>query len=159
RPIALHVPDFRHMEYAQRVVVVTFCNGVFMVRRTLSAVPPSRRRFLGIGAASAAAVALGTGLFPAPSHRSASACSYPFTLGVAAVWPRPAGVVLGPRLAPGPATPAGQGGRGDEEVTVRYPVATDARFSRVVHEGEAVASPDLAHSVPPEITGLEPDRE
>ena len=147
------------MEYAQRVVVVTFCNGVFMVRRTLSAVPPSRRRFLGIGAASAAAVALGTGLFPAPSHRSASASSYPFTLGVASGDPHPDGVVLWTRLAPDPLAPDGRGGMGDEEVTVRYQVATDERFSRVVHEGEAVASPELAHSVHPEITGLEPDRE
>ncbi|HLU95602.1 MAG TPA: alkaline phosphatase D family protein [Thermobifida alba] len=130
-----------------------------MVCRTSSAVSPSRRRFLGIGAASAAAVALGSGLFPVPSTRPASARAYPFTLGVASGDPRPDGVVLWTRLAPDPLAPDGRGGMDDRDVTVSYQVAADERFTTVVHRGEAVASPELGHSVHPEITGLEPDRE
>ncbi len=130
-----------------------------MVHRTRPAVPPSRRRFLGIGAASAAAVALGTGLFPAPTGRSASASSYPFTLGVASGDPRPDGVVLWTRLAPDPLAPDGRGGMDERDVPVSYQVAADERFTTVVHRGTAVASAELGHSVHPEVTGLEPDRE
>src|SRR5690606_36185139 len=143
----------------QRVVNVTLCDGVSMVCRTSSAVSPSRRRFLGIGAASAAAVALGSGLFPVPSTRPASARAYPFTLGVASGDPRPDGVVLWTRLAPDPLAPDGRGGMDDRDVTVSYQVAADERFTTVVHRGEAVASPELGHSVLAAITGLEPDRE
>ncbi|MDA0564518.1 alkaline phosphatase D family protein [Streptomonospora sp. S1-112] len=120
-----------------------------------------RRRFLGIGTASAAAVALGTGLFasaPASADNRRSP-GYPFTLGVASGDPAHDGFVLWTRLAPEPLAEDGSGGMPPEPVDVEYEVALDAKFSRVVRRGTAVASPELGHSVHPEITGLSPARE
>ncbi|TDQ46103.1 alkaline phosphatase D family protein [Actinorugispora endophytica] len=131
-----------------------------MARSTSSRPSPTRRRFLGIGTASAAAVALGTGLFSAEPARAGNTVSgYPFALGVASGEPRHNGVVLWTRLAPEPLAPDGRGGMDDREVTVYYQVATDEDFRRVVREGSATASPELAHSVHPEVSGLRPDRE
>jgi alkaline phosphatase D len=47
---------------------------------------------------------------------------------------------------------------GTQTVRVRYEVATDRRFAHIVRRGSAEATPALAHTVHPEVTGLEPDR-
>jgi alkaline phosphatase D len=43
-------------------------------------------------------------------------------------------------------------------VNVRWEIATDDGMRQVVKRGHAVASPDFAHSVHAEVSGLEPDR-
>lgn len=90
-----------------------------------------RRRFLGLGAMSAAALALGAG---ALSGRRAAAVfsGYPFELGVASGDSLADGVVLWTRLAP---EPLNGGGMPDQDVSVRWEVASDEGFSNIVQSG------------------------
>ncbi len=81
--------------------------------------------------------------------------SNPFTLGVASGDPDPGGFVLWTRLAP---EPLAGGGLPDEAIDVRWEVASDESFRRVVKAGTALADPRLAHSVHVEVDGLAPDR-
>jgi alkaline phosphatase D len=119
----------------------------------------SRRNVLGHGTAGAAALMLGTGLWSADSAWSAPAVvDDPFTLGVASGDPLPDGVVLWTRLAPDPFAADGLGGMPPAPVRVEYEVVADHRFRKVVRRGSVVATPELAHSVHPEIRGLLPDR-
>ncbi len=83
----------------------------------------------------------------------------PFSLGVASGEPLPDGVVLWTRLAPDPLAQDGRGGLPPEAYGVRFEVAEDEAFSRVVRRGATEATPDLAHSVHVELEGLEPARE
>jgi alkaline phosphatase D len=119
-----------------------------------------RRKFLGYSAAGAAAVMLGTGAWD-PSHSFAApkVRSNPFSLGVASGDPRHDGVVLWTRLAPEPFAPDGSGGMSADSVRVHYEVARDERFRRIVRRGSAVATAAMGHSVHPELSGLEPDRQ
>ncbi len=116
----------------------------------------SRRRLI----ATAGAAALGAASTQVPlarAHRPlARIPDYPFTLGVASGEPRPDGVVLWTRLAPEPLT---GGGMPDRTFPVRWEVAHDERFRRIVRRGEADARTRLAHSVHVELEGLEPGRE
>ncbi|MFP4522495.1 MAG: alkaline phosphatase D family protein, partial [Fibrobacterota bacterium] len=43
-------------------------------------------------------------------------------------------------------------------VRVQWDVAVDEMFAQIVARGEAIAHPELAHSVHVELTGLQPDR-
>lgn len=94
------------------------------------------------------------GQAPAPDAWHASA--EVFTLGVASGEPRPESVVLWTRLAPRPLQ--ADGGMPAQAVPVRWEVAADARFSRVLQSGSAVADPAAAHSVHVEVNGLLPGR-
>jgi len=87
--------------------------------------------------------------------------SNPFTLGVASGEPLPDGVIIWTRLAPDPLSRAAgpAGGMPDRNVTVRWQVAEDERFTRVAAEGTAVASPAWAHSVHVRVAGLRPGTE
>jgi alkaline phosphatase D len=80
---------------------------------------------------------------------------YPFPLGVASGSPRPTSVVLWTRLIGDPldTTPIA-----DAPLPVRWEVADDDNFSRIVAKGVAAALPELAHSVHVDVTGLRPDR-
>jgi alkaline phosphatase D len=80
---------------------------------------------------------------------------FPFSLGVASGAPLPDGVVLWTRLAP---EPLRGGGAGDEPVAVRWEVADDESFARVVRRGSATARPAGAFSVHVEVSGLQPAR-
>src|SRR3954467_1077536 len=80
--------------------------------------------------------------------------AYPFTLGVASGDPTPDGVVLWTRLAPQPLT---GGGMDDEARAVRYEIAADESFRRIVRRGAASALPEEAHTVHAEVSGLQPD--
>jgi alkaline phosphatase D len=80
---------------------------------------------------------------------------YPFTLGVASGSPSPSGVVLWTRLAP---DPLHGGGVGPDAVTVRWEVAEDEGFARVVQRGSTEAVSAWAHSLHVEVTGLQPGR-
>lgn len=76
-----------------------------------------------------------------------------FTLGVASGDPLADRVILWTRLAP---DPIAGGGMPDQDVPVRWRVATDEGMGDVVAEGTAVASPAWGHSVHVDATGLEP---
>jgi len=82
--------------------------------------------------------------------------AFPFTLGVAAGDPWPGGFVIWTRLAPRPLDE--HGGMPMAPVPVRWEVAEDEGFSRIAAHGEAVARPELAHSVHVEVGGLLPHR-
>jgi alkaline phosphatase D len=117
----------------------------------------SRRQALGLGGAGAAAVLLGTGAWDAAAAFAQPAGTNPFTLGVASGDPSQDGVVLWTRLATDPFAVDGKGGMPATPVRVEYEVARDERFRSVVRRGSAVATPELGHSVHPEIRGLAPD--
>jgi alkaline phosphatase D len=79
-----------------------------------------------------------------------------FKLGIASGDPLPDGFVLWTRLAPNPAEPGS--GMPMQVVPIGWQVAEDDRFARIVQAGEAVARPELGHSVHVEVAGLRPGR-
>lgn len=79
----------------------------------------------------------------------------PFTLGIASGDPWKTGFVIWTRLAP---KPLEGGGMPNDPIGVRWEVAEDEGFSKIVRKGEQIALPQLAHSVHVEVDGLEPDR-
>lgn len=79
----------------------------------------------------------------------------PFTLGIASGYPQPDGIVLWTRLAP---DPLDGGGMPNAAVAVTWEIADSASFRKVLHKGMVRATPDLAHSVHAEISGLAPAR-
>jgi alkaline phosphatase D len=115
-----------------------------------------RRSLLkGMGAA---AVLLGTGAFQSGRVLAQPAfLDDPFKLGIASGDPLPDGVVLWTRLAPKPFEP--DGGMHPGSLGVRWEVAEDDAFRRIVQQGAVVARPELAHSVHAEVSGLQPGRE
>ncbi len=78
----------------------------------------------------------------------------PFTLGVAAGDPAPDGFVIWTRLATQPLEFGG--GLPMRAIKVRWEVAEDDAFRRIVQSGEAIARPELGHSVHVEVAGLRP---
>lgn len=127
-----------------------------------------RRRFLQAGG-----TLLGAHLFPLCLPNSAYAAQLlsqssvalidtplnqnPFTLGVASGWPQPHSVVLWTRLAPEPLTP--QGGMPPLAVPVKWEVAADSAFKKIVATGDALAMPDFGHSVNVEVAALQSGRD
>jgi len=101
----------------------------------------------------------GVGLLRAFPSRAADIrfASDPFTLGVASGYPEPNAVVLWTRLAPEPLVPGG--GMPVAPVEVAWEVGSDAALATVVRRGTTYATPDWAHSVHVEVTGLEPARD
>ncbi|MEU8058498.1 alkaline phosphatase D family protein [Microbispora bryophytorum] len=81
---------------------------------------------------------------------------YPFTLGVASGEPLSDGVILWTRLAPDPLHPTQPGGMPNRAMTVRWELAEDEAFTKVVQSGTAPAQPDWAHSVHVRVAGLRP---
>lgn len=112
---------------------------------------PDRREFLRTLSALALAPALGASACATTARLAAN----PFTLGVASGSPLPDGVVLWTRLAP---EPLAGGGLDPLPVAVRWEVADDEAFRRIVRHGRSVADPAFAHSVHVEVEGLAPDR-
>ena len=111
----------------------------------------SRRTLLRTGGSAAAGL-----LMLAHAGRAAAAPPFaedPFTLGVASGDPTPDGIVLWTRLAP---KPLEGGGLRDEVYGVRYEVAADEHFNRIVQRGAIEALPEEAHTVHAEIAGLQP---
>lgn len=118
----------------------------------------SRRELLRFGSAGSVAVLVGASAASSARFRAPRWLGDPFTLGVASGDPLPDGVVLWTRLAPDPLAPDGLGGMAQHPVTVDYEVAHDEHFQDVVARGSAVATRELAHTVHPEVGGLEPNR-
>lgn len=120
--------------------------------------PLSRRHFLS-------ALALGSAAAPLIGPQSSLAQSRtplrlrdgrnPFTLGVASGDPSSDGFVLWTRLAP---DPLHGGGMPSAPVRVRWEVATDDALRQIVRRGSTLATPEWAHAIHVELTGLEPDR-
>ena len=100
-----------------------------------------RRRFLGGAAAVVASPWIASGPRAADVAR--------FSLGVASGQPRPDGMVLWTRLTGGDLSP---------RETVRWELADDEGFTRIVARGEETAEAAWAHSVHAEPGGLAPGR-
>jgi alkaline phosphatase D len=112
----------------------------------------SRRTLLRTGGSAAAGLVL---LGHAASARAVPPfAGDPFSLGVASGDPTPDGIVLWTRLAPAPLE---GGGLPAEVFGVRYELAADEHFDRIVRRGSIEALPDEAHTVHVEIAGLEPE--
>ena len=119
-----------------------------------------RRRFLGLSGMSAAGLALASaGFSESRAMANPAFPDNPFTLGIASGDPLPDGVVLWTRLAPHPAAEDGRGGLPNRKVPVRWEVAEDENFRRVVRRSTEVATPELGHSVHAEVEGLRPSRQ
>jgi alkaline phosphatase D len=115
---------------------------------------PDRRSIIRGGLALAAMGALGPiGCTTGPRRPFSDD---PFTLGVASGDPLHDRVVLWTRLAPRPLDE--DGGMGPEAVPVRWQVAEDEGFVRIVRDGEARAVAAHAHSVHVDVDGLSPQR-
>lgn len=100
-----------------------------------------------------------TGLVVAPAvlsfGRAQAGGAYLFPLGVASGDPAPDGFVIWTRLAADPLTADGLGGL-DAAIPVRWEVAADDQFRRIVAAGNATAARDAAHSLHVEVAGLAP---
>ncbi|WP_396213063.1 alkaline phosphatase D family protein [Gemmatimonas sp.] len=119
----------------------------------------TRRELLALGGGFAGLLAFGASPATAWASRAlprGGVCgANPFTLGVASGEPLDTGVVLWTRLAPNPLF---GGGMSEAAVTVRWEIATDDRFRRIVQRGDVEARSAMGHSVHVEVNGLEPSR-
>ncbi|MEC1537038.1 alkaline phosphatase D family protein [Bacillus sonorensis] len=101
------------------------------------------------------------GLLPEDASLAAEAPAFtdnPFQLGIASGEPHPDGFVIWTRLAPDPLAEDGSGGMPNRNVPVRWEVAEDEHFRKIVKQGTATALAELGHSVHVEIHGLKPAR-
>jgi alkaline phosphatase D len=121
--------------------------------------PPNRRSFLVTGLVAGAAVTVPVLPARAAAPKRAGLAASPFTLGVAAGDPDHDGFVLWTRLALRPLAEDGLGGMPAKHFPVRWELAEDPRFRRIVRRGTALARPESAHSVHVELNGLRPGRE
>jgi alkaline phosphatase D len=80
--------------------------------------------------------------------------AYPFSLGVASGYPHSDSVLIWTRLAPSLAG----GGMEPEPAPVRWELAEDEGFKRIVRKGSALALPENAHALRVEVDGLAPAR-
>ena len=113
----------------------------------------NRRRFLqalaALGLASASASR-------AQLNSRPRFAAFPFSLGIASGYPHPSGFVLWTRLAPVPGAPGG--GLAPEVIPVGWQIARDEGMKDIVAAGIAYASPEWAHSVHVEVSGLQSAR-
>ena len=110
--------------------------------------PSLRRRAVLAGGAGLAVLA------PALDVPADAVGSRLFRHGVASGDPMPSRVVIWTRVTPTAAATPGSG-KGPS-VEVRWEVAHDARFTRVVRRGTAVTGPGRDHTVKLDVTGLKP---
>ncbi len=103
-----------------------------------------------------AAAAAGTLWLPRSAWSQPRLSDDPFTLGVASGSPQPGSVVLWTRLLS--AGPFGGSKLPDAAITVRWELAYDEAFARIVQRGQAQALPEFGHSVHVEVAGLDSDQ-
>lgn len=115
----------------------------------------ARREFLALATSTSSLVLLGA-LSARGNEKTWRARRDPFALGVASGDPSPDGFVLWTRLAP---DPQHGGGMPSQRIKVDWEVAGDEGFRTIVARGEALALPELAHSVHVEVQGLLPRRD
>jgi alkaline phosphatase D len=84
------------------------------------------------------------------SGMRARLAAYPFSLGVASGSPLPDGRAVDAH----PADPLNAAATAPVALSVRWEVAEDERFRRIIAKGTASAAPALAHSVHVDVTGL-----
>jgi alkaline phosphatase D len=111
--------------------------------------PLTRRSVLAGGATAAGVSTVGL-----PALRADAATGRVFAHGVASGDPLPDGAVIWTRVTPTPTATPGSG-RGPT-VTVRWQVAADPDFRRVVRRGEFTTGPSRDHTVKLDVTGLDP---
>ena len=114
----------------------------------------TRREFLRQSSHAAALIALGA----VPSFAGQSETRFqanPFRSGIASGDPLPDGVVLWTRLD---ASVLDRAGVTSLQVPVRWEVAEDDAFRRIVKKGSQLAIAELGHSVHAEVEGLRPGR-
>ena len=116
----------------------------------------TRRDFLRVGGSAAALVTLGGALPARHGERGPRFRDDPFELGVASGDPLPDGVVLWTRLNEEAVAQAA--GRARSRIPVRWEIAEDETFRRMVRTGESLAIPELGYSIHAEVDGLEPGR-
>ncbi len=116
---------------------------------TSTRLPIDRRTLLAASAVGAAGVSLGPGLVG-----GAEAASSVFRHGVASGDPRPHSVILWTRVTPTEAATPGSGA--GPAVDVRWQVAKDAAFRKIVSRGTFRTGPDRDHTVKLDATGLQP---
>lgn len=110
--------------------------------------PLSRRDLLRISRDVAACIALSA--HSGEGAQESAARENPFRWGVASGEPSADGVVLWTRLDPAADPRRAQ--------SVRWEIAEDERFSRIVRKGASLAPPQLGHSVHAEVAGLRAGR-
>ena len=116
----------------------------------------SKRQFLQLlafGAASAATLSLPRSVW-SQTDSPRKFQSNPFALGVASGSPTHDSVVLWTRLVESSLDNRSS----NSSVTVRWEVADDDAFTRIVQTGQHLATADLGHSVHVELQNLQPDR-
>lgn len=116
----------------------------------------SRRLVLQVALALAASATWPTSRAAEPLFNRTRFAGYPFALGVASGYPRHDAVTLWTRLAPQPLQP--DGGLPPTSFDVRWEVADDETFRKVVSSGNAGCSFAHAHSVRVDVSGLAPAR-
>ncbi|MFI0353064.1 alkaline phosphatase D family protein [Actinomadura sp. 9N407] len=121
--------------------------------------PAMGRRELLVGGGALSLGAAAVGFSPSKAWAAPAFQDDPFALGVASGDPWPDGFVLWTRLAPEPLAVDGFGGMPARKVQVRWEVAADQGFRKIVRRGSTFATPELGHSVHVEVRGLNPGRE
>ncbi len=121
--------------------------------------PVHRRTVLGTASAGAAALAIaapvaGPALAPADALGAPGRGGRVFRHGVASGDPLPQAVLIWTRVTPTAASTPGSGE--GPRVDVRWEVATDAGFRRIVRRGTFQTGPSRDHTVKVDVSGLEP---
>ncbi|MEN3308683.1 MAG: alkaline phosphatase [Micromonosporaceae bacterium] len=114
------------------------------------------RRQVLTGAAGVAGAAVLPAALATPAAAHSAETSDPFLLGVASGDPLPESVILWTRLVRDPNDAASLGSR---PIAVGWQVARDEHFRHLECAGNALARPELAHSVHVEARGLQPGHE
>lgn len=112
-----------------------------------------RRRFLLAGG-----LATAIGALPAWARQGERIRHNPFTLGVASGDPEPDNVLLWTRLTPPLAGLGEMDAPALPPLKLRWELAHDEGFTRIVDQGEAMALPQWGHAVHVQVNGLAPDR-
>ena len=112
-----------------------------------------RRRFL-----LAAGLSTALGSLPAWARRGERLSHNPFTLGVASGDPQPDNALIWTRLTLPLVTLGEMGSTELPPTPVRWELASDQQFRHILSQGQAMALPQLGHSVHVQVNGLSPDR-